>query len=321
MIRYVIKRLLLLIPVIIGVSFLVYALLDLVPGNIVDSIIGHSDGLTDEEIQLLREQYDLDKPMIYRYGKYMFRFIQGDLGVSEVNQRSIWDDYIRRLPNTLILSFTSLIIGAAISIPLGIFAAKRAGTFADNATTVITLIGVSMPVCWLGLLLVQLFSLNLSWLPAGGNTHGIRSLILPGFCSALMLIATTARQTRSSMLEVLHADYLRTARAKGVPEEVVIRKHALGNGWIPILTVLGNALGMSLAGAVVVEIVFAWPGVGRMAADAVKNRDVSTVCGCVILTSILIVLVQIIVDLLYALVDPRIKSRYVRTSRKRKMVS
>ena len=318
MIRYVIKRILMLIPTIIGVSLLVFILLDLAPGNIVDNIFSESAALSAEDMEALIQQYDLDKPMIYRYGKYMLNLIQGNLGASEVSNFSVWDEYMRRLPNTLLLSFTSLIIGALVAIPLGIFAARRAGRLADNATTVFTLIGVSMPVFWLGLLLLQLFSLRLGWLPAGGNRQGILSLILPAFCSALTLMATATRQTRSSMLEVLHADYLRTARAKGVPEEVVIRKHALGNGWIPILTVLGNALGISLAGAVVVETVFTWPGVGRMAADAVRTRDVTTVLGCIIMTSILIVLVQIIVDLLYSFADPRIKSRYLSVSNKRK---
>ena len=317
MIRFVLKRIVLLIPVIIGVSFLVFALLDLAPGNIVD-VIAASTPLTEEQYQTLREQYDLDKPMLYRYGKYMLHLVQGDLGKSEITKLDVWDTYISKLPNTLLLTLVSLIIGASVAIPLGISAARHAGGISDNATTVFTLIGISMPAFWLGLLLLQLFSQMLGWLPAAGNRHGIRSIILPAICSALLLMATATRQTRSSMLEVLHADYLRTARAKGVPEEVVVRKHALGNAWIPILTTIGSALGVSLAGSVVVETVFAWPGVGRMSAEAVRGRDVTTALGCIIMTTILFVIVQIIVDVLYAFVDPRIKSQYLNTRKRKK---
>ena len=319
MIRYVGKRLLQLIPVIIGVSFIVYALLDLAPGNIVDSILATSEqAFTQEEVDALREYYNLDRPMIYRYGVYMLRLLQGDLGISQMNKQDVFQMYMTRLPNTLILSMLALVIGASVGITLGVFAANRSGKLADSTTTVFSLIGISMPVFWLGLLLLQLFSLHLRWLPAGGNRHGILSLILPAFCSSLVLMATSTRQTRSAMLEVLHADYLRTARAKGMPEKIVIRKHALGNAWIPILTVIGNSMAISIAGSVVVETVFAWPGVGRMAADAVRQRDVTTVLGCVIMTSILFVVVQIIIDLLYAFVDPRIKARYLSKSRRKK---
>ena len=319
MIRYIIKRILFLIPVIICVSFIVFSLVDLAPGDVVDTMI--SDSMTVEDVAALRKAYDLDKPMVYRYGKYMINLVQGNLGVSMISKISVWDTYISRLPNTLLLSFCGLLIGAAIAIPLGIGAAKRAGSIADNATTVFVIIGISIPSFWLALMLLQLFSLNLGWLPAGGMKHGIRSLILPAICSGLMLMATATRQTRSSMLDVLRADYLRTARAKGVPEDVVIRKHALGNALIPIITVVGNSLAFSLAGSVIIEQVFAWPGVGRMATEAVMQRDVTTVLGCVILTSILYVLVYVLVDVCYAFADPRIKSQYASTKKKRKRAS
>ena len=315
MIRYIIKRLLLLIPVIIAVSFIVYSLLELAPGTIIDTMI--SESMTANEKAELEARYDLDKPMIYRYGKYMIRLVQGDLGVSYVSGISVWSMYISRLPNTLLLSFTALIIGASIAVPMGIRASRRAGTLADNLTTTFTLIGMSMPGFWVGLLLLLVFSLRLGWFPGGRFEHGIRSLILPAVCSGLVMMATATRQTRSSMLEVLNADYLRTARAKGVPEEAVIRKHALGNALIPILTALGGSLCVQLAGSVVVESVFAWPGVGRLAAEAVLARDIPTTLGCVILTTLMYVLVQLIVDLLYAFVDPRIKSQYVNIGKKK----
>ena len=316
MIRYVIKRILWLIPIIIAVSFIVYALLDFAPGTVIDSMV--SDGMTQEDIETLRRAYDLDKPMLYRYGKYMFNLVQGDLGVSDYTGLSVWDIYIQRLPNTLILALSSLVFGASIAIPLGIFAAKRSGTLADNSVTFASLIGMSMPGFWLGLLLLLVFSLKWPLLPAGGNRDGIRSIILPAICSGFILMASATRQTRSSMLEVLRADYLRTARAKGVPEDMVIRKHALGNAWIPILTTLGGTLCHSIAGSAVIETVFAWPGVGRTVVDAVVARDVPMTLGCVIMTTTLYVSIQLIVDLLYAFVDPRIKSRYANPRKKLK---
>ena len=316
MIRYVIKRIFLLIPVIICVSFIVYTLVDLAPGTAIDAMI--TSEMTQEDVARLRAQYDLDKPMIYRYGKYMFHFIQGDLGESLVNRKPVWDTYMQRLPNTLVLAFSGLIIGVATAIPLGIRAAKRAGSIADSATTFFVVIGISMPSFWLALLLIRVFAQHLGWVPVSSIQMTFRGLILPAVCSGVMLMATATRQTRSSMLDVLKADFLRTARAKGVPESVVINKHALGNALIPIVTVIGGSLSMSLAGSVIIEQVFAWPGVGRMAVEAVLARDVPTVLGTVILTSTFYVIIQIIVDLVYGFIDPRIKSQYTSSSRKKK---
>ena len=316
MIRYVFKRLLWLIPVIICVSFIVFTLMEMTPGTIID--VMDTEEMTAEDLALLIARYNLDKPMIYRYGLYMLNLVQGDLGVGDFNGLPIWDEFINRLPKTLQLSFAALIIGACVAIPMGIIAARNAGSLIDNAATVFTLIGLSMPLFWLGLLLMLLFSFQLGWFPATGDRHGWRSLVLPAVCSSVSMMAQTARQTRSNMLEVLHADYLRTARAKGVPEEIVIRKHALGNAWIPIITAIGAGLSSQLAGAVVVEQVFAWPGIGRMAAEAVIARDVTKTTGVVIMTTILYVLVQLLVDLMYAFVDPRIKAQYTGARKKRR---
>jgi len=317
LIRYVIKRILWVIPIIIVVSLLVYTLMDLAPGTIVDTMI--TDAMTEDDIAALKAQYNLDRSVLYRYALYMFRLVQGDLGVSDHTKLSVWDIYISRLPNTLLLSFSALIFGSVLAIPLGIIAARRAGTVVDNSATLLSLIGVSMPGFWLGLLLLFLFSLHLGWFPAGGNREGIRSLLLPAICSGFLLLATCTRQTRSSMLEVLNADFLRTARAKGVPEEVVIRKHALGNAWIPILTAMGNSLSLSIAGSAVIESVFAWPGVGRTVVEAVLARDITMTLGCVILTTFLYILVQLAVDLMYAFVDPRIKSRFAAKKKRRRV--
>ena len=315
MIRYVIKRIVLIIPIVICVSFIVYALVDLAPGNIVDVMI-NSD-MTQEEIDYLRSSFDLDKPMVYRYVKYMLNLVRGDLGVSMITKISVWETYMYRLPNTLKLSISSLLVGIVTGLPLGIFAANHSGRLSDNATTVFAVLGISVPGFWLALLLLQLFALRLGILPAGGMGNGIRSLILPAVTGGLGLMASTTRQTRSSVLDVLKADYLRTARAKGVPERVVIRKHALGNALIPIVTVVGNSLAYVIAGSVITEQVYAWPGVGRMAIEALGARDVTTVLGTVILTTFFYVFILIVVDLVYAFIDPRIKARYT-TSKKRK---
>ena len=305
---YICKRLLLIIPVVICVSFIVYALVDLAPGDVVDTMI--NEDMTPEDIEILRQQYNLHRPMIYRYGLYMINLVQGDLGTSIINGGNVWETYMYRLPNTLRLTLTGLVIGIVCAVPLGVFAAKRAGKIADNVVTFFVVLGVSMPAFWMALLFLQFFSLRLGWFPAGGMHHGIRSYILPALCAGILLMATAVRQTRSSMLDVLKADYLRTARAKGVPEKVVINKHGLRNAMIPIITVIGTSLANSLAGSVVMEQVFSWPGVGRMAIEGVQQRDTPTVLGAIIMTSILYVLIQILVDLAYAFVDPRIKSQY-----------
>lgn len=315
MIRYIIKRILWLIPIIICVSLIVYGLLDLAPGTVIDSMI--NDTMTEEDVAALRAEYDLDKPMIYRYGKYMLNLVQGDLGRSQITNEKVWNNFISKFPATLELALIALVIGVGLAVPLGIFAAKHAGTIWDNLTTIFTLIGMSMPSFWLGLLLIILFSYRLKWLPANGSGT-ILHLILPVVCTALMMMATATRQARSSMLENIRADYLRTARAKGVPERAVINKHALSNAWIPIITTVGNTLSRTLAGSAVVESVFGWPGVGRLTVEAVSRRDVTLACGCVILTSILYVVLLLIVDLLYAFVDPRIKSQYAAGKTKRK---
>ena len=279
------------------------------PGTFVETLI--TSDMTTEDMAAMRLKYDLDRSMFYRYGKYMYKLVQGDLGMSLKFNVPVFDTYIQRLPNTLSLSFAAALIGIVISIPIGIRAARKAGTITDTVVTGFSLIGMSMPAFWLGLLLMLLFALRLNWLPVGSNKDGIRSLILPAICSAMSLTALCARQTRSSMLDVLNSDFLRTARSKGVPEKVVIRKHALGNALIPIVTTIGGQICMMLAGSAVVEQVFAWPGVGRMLVEGVNTRDTPVILGCTILTTILYVVVMLVVDLLYAFIDPRIKSQFI----------
>jgi len=290
--------------------------MDLAPGDIMSGM--DLGDMTVEEVAELRATLGLDDPMIVRYGRYMFRLIQGDLGVADFTRVPVWDTFIERLPNTLVLAAGTIIVGVTISIPLGIFAARRAGKISDNLTTAFTMIGMSMPGFWLAALMILLFALVLRWLPPAGFNHGIRSVIMPSICAAMMLLASSTRQTRSSMLEILKADYLRTARAKGVPEQVVIRKHALGNALIPIVTTIGVSMGIAISGTAIIETVFAWPGIGRLVVESIASRDVTSTTGLVILTTVLYVLILLIVDIAYAFIDPRIKAQYTSGSVKRK---
>ena len=315
MAHYIFKRILMLIPVIIGVSLLIFIMLDLAPGNVLDII---ANDYSPEQLAELRHQLGYDRSVFYRYGMYMWDLLHGNLGVSYIYKAQVWDLYMQRLPSTLKLAGASVLVSILLSIPLGIVAARKHGSLTDNASMVAALLGLSMPNFWLGLMLIILFSLNLKWFPSSGDTEGIRSLILPAITIGTGLMATLTRTTRSSMLDVIRSDYLRTARAKGVPEKTVIRKHALKNALIPIITVIGTQMGRTLGGSVVTENVFSWPGIGRLTIEAVKQRDTITVTGCIIMSVIMISVIQLIVDITYAFVDPRLKSQYSRSGRRRK---
>ncbi|MCK9288311.1 MAG: ABC transporter permease [Sphaerochaetaceae bacterium] len=315
MLRYAIKRLLLMIPVLIGVSFLIFSIMDLAPGDIVD-IQTAEEGLTYEEIDQLREAYGLDGSVFTRYFKYMVRFVQGDLGTSHISGRPVLESYLEKMPATMALASASILVSIIISLPLGIISAIKRGTFVDNASMVVTFLGLSIPNFWLGLILIIIVALNVSWIPTGGFNHGIASLILPAITVGTALTATLARTTRSSMLDVLSQDYLRTERAKGHKEFKVITKYALRNALIPIITIAGGQFAVCLGGSVLTETVFSWPGVGRLIVDALNGRDVPMVVGSIILKSATIGIVVLIVDLLYAVIDPRIKTQY--DARKRK---
>ncbi|MBR4289886.1 MAG: ABC transporter permease [Oscillospiraceae bacterium] len=313
--KYIFKRILMLIPVIVGVSLLVFIMLDLAPGNVLDMI---ATDYTPEQLAALEHELGYDRSVFYRYGMYMWDLLHGDLGTSYIYKAEVWDLYMQRLPSTLKLAAASVFVSIVLSIPLGIKAATKHGTLTDNASMVAALLGLSMPNFWLGLMLIVLFSLKLGWFPSSGDTEGIKSLILPAFTVGTGLMATLTRTTRSSMLDVIRSDYLRTARSKGVPENTVIKKHALKNALIPIITVIGTQMGRTLGGSVVTENVFSWPGVGRLTIDAVKQRDTTTVTGCIIMSVIMISVVQLIVDLTYAFVDPRLRAQYSSKGKKKK---
>ena len=316
MLRYALERLLLMIPVIIGVSFLIFFIMNLAPGNIIDTKIAE-DNMTAEEEELLREQYNLNGSLISRYLKYMGGLIHGDLGKSYITGKPVLESYLEKLPATIVLAAASILVSVIISIPLGIYSAIKRGTFTDNTCMVLSFLGLSIPNFWLGLMLIITIALNVKWIPTSGF-RGIASVILPAITVGTGLTATLARTTRSSMLDVLNQDYLRTERAKGNSEFRVVMRYALVNALIPIITIAGGQFAACLGGSVLTETIFAWPGVGRLIIDSVNSRDVPMVVGCIILKSFSIGLVVLIVDLLYAVIDPRIKAMYQRGRRRNK---
>ena len=316
MLRYALKRLLLMIPVIIGVSFLIFFIMNLAPGNIIDTKIAE-DNMTAEEEALLREQYNLNGSLISRYLKYMGGLIHGDLGKSYITGKPVLESYLEKLPATIVLAAASILVSVIISIPLGIYSAIKRGTFTDNTCMVLSFLGLSIPNFWLGLMLIITIALNVKWIPTSGF-RGIASVILPAITVGTGLTATLARTTRSSMLDVLNQDYLRTERAKGNSEFRVVMRYALVNALIPIITIAGGQFAACLGGSVLTETIFAWPGVGRLIIDSVNSRDVPMVVGCIILKSFSIGLVVLVVDLLYAVIDPRIKAMYQRGRRRNK---
>lgn len=315
MYRYVIKRLLLMIPVVIGVSFLVFFIMDMAPGDAVDVLA--PEGATAEDLEAIRHDLGLDKPVVVRYIDYMAGMLHGDLGVSYISKTDVFQTYVEKLPATIKLSFASILISVILSVPLGIYSATRQGTIQDNISMAFAMIGLAMPHFWLGLLLIIVFSLKLQWFPSGGD-QTLSSIVLPAITIGTGLMATLTRTTRSSMLDVLKQEYLRTARAKGIPEKVVVMSHALRNALIPIITIIGTQLAGVLGGSVLTETVFAWPGVGRLIVDSLNMRDTPLVTGSIIMTTILLSFVLLLVDLLYAAVDPRIKAQYTTSKRGKK---
>ncbi|NLX87264.1 MAG: ABC transporter permease [Clostridiales bacterium] len=309
MIRYTIRRLLMLIPILIAVSLVVYFIVDLAPGDVVDVIA--PDDASPEDKELLREMMGLNDPFIIRYARYMQGLMRGDLGKSYVNNRDVFEVYFSRLPNTLLLALAGAFVAVLIAVPLGVVSAMHRGSWKDAISMIFGLLGLSMPNFWLGLLLIIFFSLKLGLFPSYGS-EGWSSIVLPAITVGTAQAALVMRTTRSSMLEVVRQDYLRTARAKGVPERTVIYKHALRNALIPIVTVMGTQLGVALGGAVFTETVFAWPGVGRLVVDAINSRDIPMVTGCLILTTMLASFLILLVDIAYAFIDPRIKARYTK---------
>ena len=308
--RYIIKRILMMIPVLILVSFVVFFTMNLARGDEVDAKYGSE--LTVEEKDEIREELGLNDPLLVRYFRYMWKMLHGDMGKSFVTNEPVSEAYFRRLPETLKLAAFSAVFSVIVAVPLGILAAVHQNTWLDGCCTTLGLIGVSMPSFWWGLLLILLFSNELHWLPSFGNLEGFKSIILPGITLGSIGCAIIMRTTRSSMLEVMRQDYLRTARAKGVSERKVIWRHALKNAAVPIITVIGTQLSASLGGAVLTETVFSWPGIGFMTFQAIGARDFDTATGSIILTTFLSSIIILIMDIIYAFINPQIKARYTK---------
>jgi peptide/nickel transport system permease protein len=305
MTAYIARRLLSAIPVMFAVLLLVFSMLHLVPGDPVKLMLSEFQ-TSPEQIALLRAQLHFDDPLPVQFGRYVAGALQGDLGLSIRSKRPVTAEIMDNLPSTLQLTFAGLLISIVLGTSLGILAAVNHQRWVDFVSMLVALLGVSMPSFWLGLNLIFLLSLSLRWLPATGGGD-LPHLIMPAFTLGVGASAILARLTRSSMLEVLRREYVTTARAKGVREFWVIIRHALKNALIPMVTVFGLQFGQLIAGAVVIETVFSRPGIGRLIVDAILTKDFPLVQGIVLVVALSYVLVNLLVDLVYAYLDPRIR--------------
>ncbi len=304
MFSYLIRRILIAVPLLLGVVFIVIASFDLVPGDPAALILG--EFATESAVAELRAELGLDRPLLVRYADTVVNLLQGDLGRSLTERRPVAVILGETFPLTAQLAGAAIALVLLVGIPLGLIAAMRPGSWIDNVIRVVSLAGLSMPVFWTGLVFMVIFSVNLGITPVSG-TGTWRHLILPSVTLALPSIAVIARMTRSTVLEVLREDFIRTARAKGISERSVLVKHMLRNAMIPIVTVLGLQLGQMLGGAVLTETVFAWPGVGRLTVFAIFNRDYPLMQGVVMVLAMVYVGVNLLVDLSYGLFDPRVR--------------
>lgn len=332
MLKYIFKRLVLLIPVILGVSILVFLVMHVFTTDPASIILGQH--ATAEQVANLREELGLNKPLYLQYFDFIGGVFKGSLGNSLITKTSVTGEILARFPATIELALAAIIIASIVGVIIGVISAVKQNSLVDYLSMVGALLGVSMPIFWLGLMLIILFSVKLHWLPVSGRIQigmepahvtgfylldslitgnmaafksSLQHLILPAIALASYSTAIIARMTRSTMLEIVKQDYIRTARAKGLYERVVILKHALRNALIPITTVIGLQLGSLLGGAVLTETVFSWPGVGSYTIDAILKSDYPVVQGSVMILAVVFVLVNLIVDLLYAYLDPRIK--------------
>ena len=329
---YITKRIFMLIPVLLGVSILAFFLIHLAPGDPAVTMAG--EHASPQTIDAIRVKYGLDKPLYIQYGIWLKQALRGDMGRSIVSNDFVMREIMDRFPNTFELTIFAMIIAVIVGSIAGIVSASKQYSFLDYSTMGLALFGVSMPVFWLGIMLMMIFGVFLRWLPISGRINiaisfnritglyvldslitgnfkafidVIKHLILPGIALGTIPMATIARVTRSSMLEVLRQDFIRTERAKGLSERIVIYKHAVRNAMIPVITVIGLNFGLLLAGAILTETVFSWPGIGRYVVNAVGMRDYPAVQGCVMFFAFMFVIVNLITDILYVYIDPRIK--------------
>lgn len=312
MTQYIARRLLLTIPVLLLVSIIVFALINLIPGDPALLFVGNEAG--KDAVEALRKQMGLDRPMVVRYMIWLNRLLHGDLGKSVRDGRPVLDVLLLKLPVTVELAAVALAVAWMIAIPAGVLAAWKRRSMIDYTATTVALAGISIPNFWLGIMLIYLFAVNLRWLPPSGYiepwidpVRNIMLMIMPATVLGTALAALVMRLLRSSMLEVMGTEYIRTANAKGLSEQVVLMRHALKNAMIPVATVMGLQLGGLLGGAVITETIFAVPGIGRLAIESILTRDYPMVQGVVLFSAMAIVFVNFAVDVVYSALDPRIR--------------
>jgi ABC-type dipeptide/oligopeptide/nickel transport system permease component len=305
MATYLLRRILLVVPVLVGVSVIAFLMSHLVPGDPVTVMLGQQG--TAEDAARLRESLGLNDPLWMQYWRYVSRAVQGDLGTSIRSGQPVLEEIVERIPSTLTLTVCAIVTAVVVGMALGVAAAISRSAVADAALMGVALIGISMPAFWSGILLILLFGLKLGWLPIAGS--GPKALILPTITLAAPAAAVLARMTRSTMLEVLGQDFVRTARAKGLRDRAVVARHVLRNALIPVVTIVGLQFGGLLTGSVIVESVFSRPGLGRYTITAIESRDFPQIQGIVLVAAGIYVFVNLAVDLLYAVIDPRIRYR------------
>ncbi len=332
MLRFVVRRLMLLVPILIGLSILVFLYLRALPGSPAYALLG--DRATPASVAEINRQYGLDKPLHVQYWRYTKNTLQGDLGKSTRSRQPVTDEIKRRFPATIELALAAMFFSVTFGIPLGFIAAKRYGTFIDHASLFASLIGISIPIFFLAIILKYVFAVRLGWLPSVGRadvlidlehptnfyvvdalvtgnwsafTDVLKHLVLPAVALGSIPLAIVARITRAAVLDVQNEDYVRTARAKGVAPRLVDRRHILRNALLPISTIIGLQVGLLLSGAVLTEKVFAWPGIGSWLVDAIKDRDYPVLQGGILFLAVIFVLVNLVVDVMYAVINPRIR--------------
>jgi len=311
--QYILRRLLLLIPLLLAISIVTFLLINLAPGDPIATQFGMNlKTLEPERIEQIRDELGLNDPLPVQYLRYLGHLLRGDMGRSLTTKRAVSEEITARLPATLQLTLASMLFVIFAAVPLGIISAMKRGSLLDNVCMGGGLLGVSMPSFWFGIMLMLLFSLKLGWLPSTGRGDGtlvgsFKALIMPAITLGSGLMGLVTRLTRSSMLEVLGEDYMRTAQAKGLGRRLVLFRHGLRNALIPVITVVGTQFAVLLSGAVITETIFAWPGIGRLVVNAISRRDYPVIMGTVLVFSVTFVLINLLVDVLYAIVDPRIR--------------
>ena len=308
MLGYILRRLIAMIPVVVALTFVVFTIMFMTPGDPTAIILGNE--FSEEASARVKSELGLDQPFIVQYFNYLFGLVQGDFGMSYITRSPVSEHLAARFPNTFIIVIAAMIFCVGVGLPIGVLSATKPNSIFSNIAMVLSLLGVSLPIFWLGLMLILLFAVALQWLPPNSMDEGFKSIILPAVTLGANYMANVMRTTRSSMLEAIRQDYVRTARAKGVAKGDVIRKHALPNALMPTITVVGMNVGALLGGAVLTETVFSIPGTGRFLVESIKSRDTPSVLGCLVIMALCVAISNLIVDLIYAYIDPRIKAQY-----------